>query len=444
MAFHGAYSTFLTLYCRHHYHYGGYNSSISSRMHTYHNISTTFLYYLTRNRNRNTNYKQLSTSSESVEPHELAGKNAYDLLGLTKSCSFSEIKASFRKLAKETHPDLAQSPHGLSNSHRFVQILAAYQILSDTEKRAHYDRYLLSQKVVVQERAKSGFKMYTCESFEATEKQMEVVEWLKWYRYAINDIVSERRTVDGTGYFDVLENDFYSAINAAYYGPVIESIDFLPDSFEADVRSIPGTPEVLHLVSGRDLFGKVCIAKKFLELSHVSSSQSVSLEVNYGNNDSSDNTRDAYKDLELHVSGKLVAVANRVLPKSHTSGVSYEDCEDRIHVHLCLHEDHIFSGAEFDTDPEEHAVASKISLGTIIGLGTSGEEGSCFVLNNCGVKTHVIMIHRTLLVKHMHWYQLGDKASVCECRCTRARLPPSKGHNLSQNYSASTQFLQLG
>lgn len=360
----------------------------------------------------------------------MSGKNAYDLLGLSDSCSFAEIKASFRKLAKETHPDLSQSPHGF-NSHRFVQILAAYEILSDTEKRAHYDRYLLSQKVVVQKRSRQDFSMYTYESYETTEKEMEVVEWLKWYRYAINDIISEKRMVDGTSYFDVLENDFYTAINAAYYGPVIQSMDFLPDCFEADVRSVPGTPEVLHLVSGRDLFGKVCIAKKFLELPHalkeqLPSPESVSLEVSYTDHDSSTHTCDAYKDLELHVSGKIVAVANRVPPESYTSGVSNEECEDRINVYLNLYEDHMVSGAESNKDLEEDIIASKMFLGTIIGLGTSGEEGSCFVHNNCGVKTHVVMIHRTLLVKHMHWYQLGDEISACECRCTRARLPPSK------------------
>ncbi|GJR12069.1 chaperone DnaJ-domain superfamily protein [Tanacetum coccineum] len=392
--------------------------------------------------------RMMSTSGDdSVEPPELSGKNAYVILGVSESCSNKEIKDQFRKLAKKTHPDRSKFPHN-NNSHQFIHILAAYQILSDTEKRAHYDRYLFSQKVVVQKRSGQGSPMYTYESYGTTEKPMEVVEWLKWYRYAINEIVSERRMVDGTGYFDVLENDFYSAINAAYYGPVIESMDFLPDCFEADERSVPGgTPEVLHLVSGRDVFGKVCIAKKVLELSHVEnqqlpSPQSVSLKVTYTHHDSSTqnrseetqnrtndyNTCDAYKDLELHVAGKIVAVANRVRPKMHTTGVSNEDCEDRIHVYLNLHEDQMFSGDESNKDTEEDAVASRsrMLLGTINGLGTSGEEGSCFVHNNCGIKTHVVMIHRTLLVKHMHWYQLGEKASVCECRCTRARLPPSK------------------
>lgn len=277
------------------------------------------------------------------------------------------------------------------------------QILSDIEKRAHYDRYLLSQKVVVQRGSKQGSAMYTYESYEVTEKQMEVVEWLKWYRDAINDIVSEKRIIDGTGYFDELENDFYSAINAAYYGPVIHSMDFLPDCFEADERSVPGTPEVLHLVSGRDLFGKVCVAEKVLQLSHARNE--VSLEVGYTSHgsgtqirSSDDNTCDAYKDLELHISGKVIAVAKRVPPKSYVTGMSNEDCEDRIHVYINLHEDHMISGSDFNKDDEDNTAVSKMYLGTIIGLGTSGEEGYCYLNNNCGVKTHVVMIHRTLLV----------------------------------------------
>ena len=73
--------------------------------------------------------------------------------------------------------------------------------------------------------------------------------------------------VVGTGYFDVFERDFYSAIYAAYYGPEIQSMELLPDCFEAEERSSYETPEVLHLVSGRDLFGMVCLANKVPEIS---------------------------------------------------------------------------------------------------------------------------------------------------------------------------------
>lgn len=67
-------------------------------------------------------------SSESVRS-ELPGENAYDILGVSETSSSDEIKASFRKLAKETHPDLAESRNDSDASQRFVQILAAYEVL---------------------------------------------------------------------------------------------------------------------------------------------------------------------------------------------------------------------------------------------------------------------------------------------------------------------------
>ncbi|XP_062154916.1 uncharacterized protein LOC133862981 isoform X1 [Alnus glutinosa] len=386
---------------------------------------------------------------------EFPGENAYDLLGVSETSSFAEIKASFRKLAKETHPDLAESKNDLAASQRFVQILAAYEILSDSEKRVHYDRYLLWQRRLLQKHSGQGSRLSTYRSHITTFKQMEVVEWLKWYRYAINDIVSEKKVVVGTGYFDVLERDFYSAIHAAFYGPIIESMDLLPDRFEAEERSVYETPEVLHLVSGRDLFGMVCLVNRIPEISFASNEKLTSFASidsgicptfqNMGIHMSSESmddfgtplmqsrnfiehTSDAYKDLELHVSRRVVAVATRVPPKSHCDDLQNEDAQDQIHVFLSSHEDPSMpTSDEFSTDQfSTGAVGSKIPLGTIIGLGTSPEEGSCFVYDSNGTNTHVIIKHRTLLVKHMHWYCVQEEVSVCECRCSRARLPPSK------------------
>ncbi|GMY11869.1 chaperone protein dnaj [Fagus crenata] len=387
---------------------------------------------------------------------EFPGENAYDLLGVTETSSFAEIKASFRKLAKETHPDLAESKNDFAASQRFVQILAAYEILSDSEKRTHYDRYLLSQRRLMQKHSRQGTRLSTYKPYEAaTSRQMEVVEWLKWYRFAINDIVSEKKVIVGTGYFDVLERDFYSAIHAAYYGPLIDSMDLLPDRFEAEERSVYETPEVLHLVSGRDLFGMVCSVNKLPKLSFSSKEKltsfasvgssmhptfkDMSIHMNSNNMDDfgtplmqsqnlTDHTSDPYKDLELHISGRVVAMATRVPPKNNCDGVQNEDVQDQIHVFLSSHEDpsiHISEGSSIDQF-SGGAVGSGIPLGTITGLGTGPEEGSCFVYNSSGTKTHVILKHRTLLVKHLHWYGVGEEVSVCECRCSRARLPPSK------------------
>lgn len=272
-----------------------------------------------------------------------------------------------------------------------------------------------------------GARLSTYKSHVTTFKQMEVVEWLKWYRYAIKNIVSEKKVVAGMGYIDVLERDFYAAIHAAYYGPVIESMDLLPDRFEAEERSVYETPEVLHLVSGRDLFGMVCLVNKVPELSFainekLSSVASVGSGTRNNFEDvnihmSSDgvddfgtpllqyqniagHVSDSYKDLELHVSGTVVALATRVPPKSYCNGIQKEDGQDQIHVFLSSHEDpsmHITKGYSIGQSAGGE-VRSRIPLGTITGLGTSPDEGSCFVYDFSGTKTHVIMKHRTLLV----------------------------------------------
>lgn len=259
--------------------------------------------------------------------------------------------------------------------------------------------------------------MYKYESHR-TMKQMEVVEWLRWYRYTISDILSERRVVVGSGYFDVLERDFYSALHSAYYGPEIEFMDLLPDCFEAEERSASETPEVLHIVSGRDLFGIVRIADRIPEISRTcnvelstsastdsracGSTENARTQKKSGlsnlsfcqmHTTSSDQaTSDEYKDLELHISGRVIAVAKRVPPMRN------EDSEDYIHIYLNSTTTSTPLSLEFPRESEGVASGSRTPLGTIIGLGTSPDEGSCYVRNNFGIKTHVIMKHRTLLV----------------------------------------------
>ncbi|XP_057544905.1 uncharacterized protein LOC130824045 isoform X2 [Amaranthus tricolor] len=401
----------------------------------------------------------LSTSTKSSHSEFLGTENAYEVLGVAENSSFEEIKASFRKLAKETHPDLVSSSDtGSANSNRFVEILAAYEILSDPTKRALYDQYLLTTRHVAQKVSRESLNYHMHATNVTRIKQMEVVEWLRWYRYAVKDILSERSLPAGSGYFDVLQREFYSAIHSAYFGPEIQSLDVLPDRFEAEERSICETAEVLHLVSGRDHFGIVRIADDVLELSDVSYKKlargHIDLDLSQSANNSDCQTNfadkaamklpprtmggirchasDAYKDLELHICGRLVAVATRVPSKASfgakepSADTDKDISQDKIHVFLSsLEQPGIADHYNFKKSTL-HGSDSKNLLGTVIGLGTNPDESSCDVLNGNGFKTHVILKHRTPMVKHVHWFQLGDEVSICECRCTRARLPPSK------------------
>jgi molecular chaperone DnaJ len=65
-------------------------------------------------------------------------RDYYEVLGVARSASEEEIKKAFRRLAKQYHPD-ANKEQGAEA--RFIEINEAYEILSDPQKRAAYDRY---------------------------------------------------------------------------------------------------------------------------------------------------------------------------------------------------------------------------------------------------------------------------------------------------------------
>jgi len=62
----------------------------------------------------------------------------YSTLGVTKAASEAEIKKAYRKLAKELHPDTNQN--NPKAAERFSQVTAAYDLLSDKDKREQFDR----------------------------------------------------------------------------------------------------------------------------------------------------------------------------------------------------------------------------------------------------------------------------------------------------------------
>src|ERR671920_2196111 len=65
-------------------------------------------------------------------------RDYYEVLGVSRDASETEIKKSFRRLARELHPDVNQEPDA---EDRFKEAAEAYEVLSDTERRRTYDAY---------------------------------------------------------------------------------------------------------------------------------------------------------------------------------------------------------------------------------------------------------------------------------------------------------------
>lgn len=70
---------------------------------------------------------------------KMAKRDYYEILGVSKGSSAEEIKKAYRKVAMQYHPD--RNPGDKAAEEKFKEAAEAYEILSDTDKRAQYDRF---------------------------------------------------------------------------------------------------------------------------------------------------------------------------------------------------------------------------------------------------------------------------------------------------------------
>jgi molecular chaperone DnaJ len=68
----------------------------------------------------------------------MSNRDYYEILDIPRNASNDEIKAAFRKLARQYHPDVNKEDGA---EEKFKELNEAYGVLSDPEKRARYDRF---------------------------------------------------------------------------------------------------------------------------------------------------------------------------------------------------------------------------------------------------------------------------------------------------------------
>ena len=118
----------------------------------------------------------------------MAVKDYYELLGIRKDATEKDIKQAYRRLARRYHPDV--NPGDKTAEAKFKEINAAYEVLSDKEKRAKYDKY--------------GDKWQYADQFEKAGGQPQS----QYYEYSPGEETSFRYGEDIGGMDNIFEELF--------------------------------------------------------------------------------------------------------------------------------------------------------------------------------------------------------------------------------------------
>lgn len=121
----------------------------------------------------------------------MSNSNHYDTLGVGQSATQEEIKASYRRLAKQFHPD---SHSETANHEQIIQINAAYEILKDRQRRQDYDRQLRAAKFPGrsrQERTVYAQNQYRQQKQTGRDTDRHLQRWFRQVYTPVNQILHQ-------------------------------------------------------------------------------------------------------------------------------------------------------------------------------------------------------------------------------------------------------------
>ena len=112
-------------------------------------------------------------------------KNLYEELGLKNNATKSEIKSSYRSLAKQHHPDAG------GEKERFLAIQNAWEILNDPLKKEQYDRNSFSSRSSFDSLSENWEEQINAKKYNSSIKDREVETWIKEIYTPINRSINQ-------------------------------------------------------------------------------------------------------------------------------------------------------------------------------------------------------------------------------------------------------------
>ncbi|KAK4492573.1 hypothetical protein RD792_003388 [Penstemon davidsonii] len=134
------------------------------------------------------------SSPENLTSHSNVTKIRF--LGVSTNADLEEIKAAYRRLSKEYHPDTTTLPLRTA-SDKFMQLREIYNVLSDDEKRKFYD-WTLAQEVASREAEKMRMKLADpyMQEIENYESIPDMVDRLGGRNMELSDQAKQALTFD--------------------------------------------------------------------------------------------------------------------------------------------------------------------------------------------------------------------------------------------------------
>uniref|UniRef100_A0A0D9WU64 J domain-containing protein n=1 Tax=Leersia perrieri TaxID=77586 RepID=A0A0D9WU64_9ORYZ len=107
---------------------------------------------------------RVSAAMAVAPPPPATARTHYEVLGVGAAASRGEIKAAYRRLAREVHPDASVSGGGVAGGEDFIRLHAAYATLADPDERARYDRAMAGPAAMLRRAPAPSFRRRTWET----------------------------------------------------------------------------------------------------------------------------------------------------------------------------------------------------------------------------------------------------------------------------------------